>query len=84
MKLARQQSTTDRGDTQQGQHQTVPPTQNMQANLPAVKLLLDARKTANDRDASGKILISTESWLERATAKAKASVREKIDDKSVA
>ena len=81
MQLARQQSTTDRQGTEQ-QH-TAPPAGDPRASQPAVKLLLDARKTASNRGPAGKILIATESWLERATAKAKASLHDRGHDKSV-
>lgn len=81
MELAKQQSTTDRQGTEQPQ--TALPAETMQASQPAVKLLLDARKTASDSGPSGRIVIATESWLERATAKAKASMRDRSGDKSV-
>lgn len=81
VELAKQQSTTDRQGTEQPQ--TALPAETMQASQPAVKLLLDARKTASDSGPSGRIVIATESWLERATAKAKASMRDRSGDKSV-
>ena len=81
--MARQQSTTDRQSTEQ-QHRQIAVNDKNMASQPVVKLLLDARETANDAaPLKGRISIATESWLDRATAKAKASMREKNKDESV-
>lgn len=77
-RVARQQSTMDR----QGTEQSTLHVEKMEASQP-VKLLLDARGTASDGTSSaGKISIATETWLDRATAKAKASMRERGKDNS--
>ena len=68
---------------QQEQQQSTLHAEKMQANQPVVKLLLDARKSDSDRGSPGKISIATESWLERATAKARASMRERSKNDSV-
>lgn len=83
-RIARQQSTTGRQDTEQNLQQSALHVESMkEASQPAVKLLLDARGTASDGASSpGKISIATETWLDRATAKAKASMRARDTDSS--
>lgn len=71
--FARQRSTADRQSTQTEKHAS----NNMEAVQPVTKLLLDARKTPTHYFPAGNISVATESWLDRATAKAKASVQER-------
>lgn len=79
-RVARQQPTIGRQGTEQQQQQSALNVENM-ASQPVVKLLLDARETANDGALlKGQISIATESWLDRAAAKAKASMHEKNKD----
>lgn len=83
-RIARQQSTTHRQGTEQKQQQSALRVESMEVSQPAVKLLLDAREAASDTlTLKGQISIATESWLDRATAKAKASMYEKSKDKAV-
>ena len=80
-RIARQEFETQRQDTEEKQEQSQLHIENMAASQPAVKLLLDTRETANDATSSkGQISIATESWLDRATAKAHASMRKKNKD----
>ena len=83
-RIARQQSTTLQQGTEQKQPQSALHVESMGVSQPAVKLLLDAGETASDIPfLKGQISIATESWLDRATAKAKASMHEKSKDKAV-
>lgn len=82
-RIARQQPTMDRQGTEQKQQQGALHGESMEASRQAVKLLLDARKTASDgASVGGKVFVATETWLDRATAKAKASMRARDTDGS--
>lgn len=55
----------------------------MEANHPVVKLKLDASKPGHNETSAGHICIAIESWLDRATAKAKAKMQERMGEQDV-
>ena len=80
--FARQRPTAARQSMEQEQQQTQEHVEEMNATQPVVKLVLDARKQGSHESEFGRVSVATETWLERATAKAKASIREKSVDSS--
>ncbi len=81
--IARQRPTIGRHGEEEHQQQSTQHAQELEATQPVVKLELTASRTGhagdnpNTNSAAGQIYIGTESWLDRARAKAQAKVRER-------
>ena len=73
--IARQAST--RNSLEQGQQQTSGHSQALSAHQRRAKLHLDARRPGQGDILAGQIHIAQESWLDRATAKARAKIENK-------
>lgn len=75
--FAKQSPTVDRHGQEQQQEHNTQHTQALEANQPVVKLRLDACKPGHNETLAGHIRIAIESWLDRATAKAKAKMQQR-------
>jgi len=76
--FARQRSAAERqGQEQQQQQQSLQDAETVHATHPAVKLTLNASSSDNAGRSCGQIHLAAESWLDRATAKARAKMAER-------
>ena len=76
--FARQRTAAERqGQEQQQQQQSLQDADTVHATHPAVKLTLNASSSDTAERSGGQIHLAAESWLDRATAKARAKMAER-------
>ncbi len=74
--FARQRSAAERQGQEQQQQQSLQDAETVNATHPAVKLTLNAINSNTAGRSAGQIHLAAESWLDRATAKARAKMAE--------
>ena len=76
--FARHRSAAERqGQAQQQQQQSLQDVATVHATHPAVKLTLNASSNDTAGRSAGQVHLAAESWLDRATAKARAKMAER-------
>lgn len=75
--LARQKSAAERPGHEQQQQQSLQDVETVHATHPAVHLTLNASSRDHAGRSGGQIHLAAESWLDRATAKARAKMAER-------
>jgi len=75
--FARQRSAAERQGQEQQQQQSVQDAETVHATHPAVKLTLNASSCDTAGRSGGQVHLAAESWLDRATAKARAKMAER-------
>lgn len=75
--FARQRTAAERQGQEQQQQQSLQDAETVHATHPAVTLTLNASSRDNAGRLGGQIHLAAESWLDRATAKARAKMAER-------